>query len=414
MRGKSGVRRWVAFNAVGILGAVVQLSVLAALTHGAGLSYLPATALAVEAAVLHNFAWHQRWTWRDRQLESKRQVLDRLIRFHLLNGSVSIVGNLTITTLLVSAFGVDAVAANLTAILTCSLVNFFGSNALVFAVARPVQRASSSLLVAILLTGIASSPLSAVNMLPDLKAETLAAWTAYEQRVDARYARDTTPDRFFIEDQQPESPGWRQTARDGRVPMVRLRSASPGEPEPTVPDGRIHHWAGAVFVPNATLESVVTRLENGAGRESEAYDDVLQSKLLSRDGDRVRIFMKIRRSSIITVTYNTEHSVEYRRLGSTRASSRSVATKIAELADAGTPSERERPPGTDNGFLWRLNAYWRFEQVDGGVLVECESVSLSRSVPLLLRPIITGKVDGIARESLEKTLVSLRSSLARK
>src|SRR5512132_2299825 len=110
MRGKSGVRRWVAFNAVGILGAVVQLSVLAALTHGAGLSYLPATALAVEAAVLHNFAWHQRWTWRDRQLESKRQVLDRLMRFHLLNGSVSIVGNLTITTLLVSAFGVDAVA----------------------------------------------------------------------------------------------------------------------------------------------------------------------------------------------------------------------------------------------------------------------------------------------------------------
>ena len=89
-----------------------------------------------------------------------------------------------------------------------------------------------------------------------------------------------------------------------------------------------------------------------------------------------------------------------------------METKIAEIADAGTPDEHEKPPGMDNGFLWRLNAYWRYEQVDGWVLIECESVSLSRSVPLLLRPIITGKVDGIARESLEKTLVSLKKSLA--
>jgi hypothetical protein len=61
------------------------------------------------------------------------------------------------------------------------------------------------------------------------------------------------------------------------------------------------------------------------------------------------------------VTYNTEHSVEYRRLGGRRATSRAVATRIAELADAGTPAEREKGPGQDHGFLWRLNAYWRYE-----------------------------------------------------
>jgi putative flippase GtrA len=413
MRGEPGIKRWLVFNMVGVLGAVVQLTVLAALTHGAGMSYLPATALAVEAAVLHNFVWHQRWTWRDRQLTSSRRVFDRLVRFHLLNGSVSIAGNLIITAFLTAGFGLDAVAANVAAILTCSLINFVGSDALGFADAARSRRVLAFLLPTLLLTSLASSPLSAVNMVPELKAETLAAWSAYEQRVDARYARDTA-DRFFIEDQQTESSGWRQTARQGGVPMARLRSAAPGEPEPSVPDGRIHHWAGAVFVPGAKLDGVLARLQDRAGRESDAFDDVLQSRLLSRDGDRLRVFMKLRRSSIITVTYNTEHTVEYRRLGNARASSRSVATKIAELADAGTPREHERPAGTDNGILWRLNAYWRYEQLDGGVLIECESVSLSRSVPLLLRPIITGKVDGIARESLEKTLVSLRNSLTRK
>ena len=69
--------------------------------------------------------------------------------------------------------------------------------------------------------------------------------------------------------------------------------------------------------------------------------------------------------------------------------------------------------GNDHGFLWRLNAYWRYEQVNGGVLIECESVSLSRSVPVLLRPFVTGTVERIARDSLQKTLVSLRTELTR-
>src|SRR4029450_7765889 len=98
------------------------------------------------------------------------------------------------------------------------------------------------------------------------------------------------------------------------------------------------------------------------------------------DGDRLSVFMKLRRTSIITVTYNTEHQVEYARLTPTRATARSVATRIAELENAGTAQEREKAAGDDNGFLWRLNAYWRYEEVAGGVIVECESVSLSRPV----------------------------------
>jgi hypothetical protein len=140
------------------------------------------------------------------------------------------------------------------------------------------------------------------------------------------------------------------------------------------------------------------------------YDDVLESRLLDHDPDRFRIFMRIRRESVLTLTYDTEHEVRYRRFGD-RATGTSVATRIAEVADAGTPRERVLAPGQDRGFLWRLNAYWRYEQVKDGVVIECESVSLSRSVPLLLRPFVTGTVERIARESLEKTLVSLRAEL---
>jgi hypothetical protein len=200
---------------------------------------------------------------------------------------------------------------------------------------------------------------------------------------------------------------------NGQVSMVRIASFAPGAPEPSVPDGRIHHWAGAVFVPGVTLDHVLKYLNERAGRESDAFDDVLSSRLISRDGDRLRVYMKLRRESVITVTYNTEHDVQYRRISDTRASSRSVATRIAELEGAGTPQEREKPAGNDHGFLWRLNAYWRYEQVKGGVLIECESVSLSRGVPVLLRPFVTGTVERIARESLQKTLVSLRTELGK-
>ena len=244
-----------------------------------------------------------------------------------------------------------------------------------------------------------------------LKAGTLAAWSTYERQVDERY-QGAAAGRFFARDAFSSGDGWRKAATDGGIAMLQILSARPGGPEPDVPEGRIHHWVGAIFVPRTTVDAVLTYLQAHAGQEAGAYDDVIASKLLSRDGPRLRVFMKLRRTKIITATYNTEHLVEYRRMGADRASGRSVATRIAELEDAGTSGERERPPGDDSGYLWRLNAYWRYEQAGGGVLIECESVSLSRSVPVLLRPLISGIVEGVARDSLERTLTSLRRALA--
>ena len=180
------------------------------------------------------------------------------------------------------------------------------------------------------------------------------------------------------------------------------------------PDARIHHWAGAIYIPNTTVQVVIKRMQDSAGRESEFYQEVKASKLLQRDGDRLKVFMRLQRdASVVSADYNTEHEVQYRTLDTTRAMSRSTATKIAEIEHAGTARERELPAGQDRGFLWRLNAYWRFEQSGSGVYIECESVSLSRGVPWLVRPIASPIVNRIARESLERTLRSLRAFLTR-
>jgi putative flippase GtrA len=409
MAAKGLWRRWLAFNGVGVLGVGVQLGLLTLLVHGGGLHYLVATAIAVEITVLHNFIWHQHWTWRDRPSPSAAAVARRLARFHLLNGTVSLFGNLAIMTVLCGTLRIDPVVANVVAIGVCSTLNFVASEVLVF---KTTSVAVTGVLV--IAGSLVPSPSRAAEIAAtELSAAAIAAWEQYSRQVDDRYERAAAGDPFFVHDAFKLAPGWRAEAMNGQVSMVRIASFAPGAPEPSVPDGRMHHWAGAVFIPGVTLDHVLKYLNQRAGRESDAFDDVLSSRLISREGDRLRIYMKLRRESVITVTYNTEHDVLYRRINDTRASSRSVATKIAELEGAGTPQEREKPVGNDHGFLWRLNAYWRYEQVKGGVLIECESVSLSRGVPVLLRPFVTGTVERIARESLQKTLVSLRTELAK-
>jgi len=121
--------RFVRFNAVGVLGFAVQLGVLALLIRG-GLHYLAATALAVEAAILHNFAWHQCWTWKDRAATVERRR--RLLRFHLVNGAVSMAGNLVLMPLLVGMVGLAVLPSNLIAVIVCALANFGGADRFVF------------------------------------------------------------------------------------------------------------------------------------------------------------------------------------------------------------------------------------------------------------------------------------------
>lgn len=131
MEGYTG-SRFLKFNGVGAIGFVLQLGLLALLLR-LGLHYLGATAIAVELTVLHNFWWHERWTWRDRPADDRIR-LRRLWRFHATNGLVSLAGNLVLMRLLVGLAGMPPLPANLLAVLACALINFTASDRLVFRV----------------------------------------------------------------------------------------------------------------------------------------------------------------------------------------------------------------------------------------------------------------------------------------
>ena len=266
-------------------------------------------------------------------------------------------------------------------------------------------------LVVALLCGLAAIQSAAGA---ELQPHTLAAWETYIRLTEQRIAAE--PDdgsRFLVMDfaKPSEAQSERDLLRDGEILIQKLETRAEGGRRIEVEDGMIHHWIGAIFLPGAHLDPLLEWLQDydhHAGRFLEAE----QSRLLSRDGSTFHIFLRLRRKKIITVYYNTEHTAEYRVYDDPRrASSHGFATRIAELDHPGTPQEREQPVGNDHGFLWRLNSYWRYLEADGGVYLECESVSLSRGIPFGLGWLIRGYVESVPRESLENTLTSIRNGV---
>ncbi len=265
---------------------------------------------------------------------------------------------------------------------------------------------------AVFLAGLLGARIAAAQLIPaaELKPETLKAWKEYERLTEKRIALELeSNERFLVQDFLPpsETARCRQTLAASGVFLYKMQTRN-GKGKPiTVPDGIIHHWLGTIFLPGVDLPDLLKWIQDYA-RHAKYFEEVEESRLLARQGDVFKIFLRLRRKKIITVYYNSEHLVEYRLHGPTRVSSKSYGTKIAQLENPGTSREQEKPQGRDSGFLWRLNSYWRFEQKDGGVVVNCEAVSLSRAIPRGLEWLIKGYVEAVPQESLENTLRAIR------
>jgi hypothetical protein len=236
----------------------------------------------------------------------------------------------------------------------------------------------------------------------DLQPETNAAFARYVRTLEARMDQRQASHRFLWADDDPSRV---QTLRAGQI----LAQPAGGATESPVPHGLIHDWIGAVFIPGVALASVISAVQDYDRHKLVYGPEVIDSRLLSRTGDDFHIYLRLRKKKIITVTLNTEHDVRYDPVDAAHYRSRSYSTRIAEVANAGSPDERELPIGKDHGFLWRLDSYWRFEQRDGGVYVECEAVSLTRDVPAGLAWLIAPIIRDLPRESLIATLTSTRN-----
>ena len=140
--------------------------------------------------------------------------------------------------------------------------------------------------------------------------------------------------------------------------MERIETREGGR-EIEIPEGIVHHWLGVVFVPGATVDQGLALLQ-AYDRHGTIYKPAItRSRLISRDGDAFKFFLRFYAKKVITVVLDTEHEARFTRESPTQARSRIVSTRIAEVENPDTPQQREKPVGDDGGYLWRLNSYWR-------------------------------------------------------
>ena len=248
---------------------------------------------------------------------------------------------------------------------------------------------------------------------PRLKTETQEAFDHYVRLAEARnQAEQRRGTNLLWVDSLPEDKRAEAYAalKRGEVQMKRLEILENGKPV-ECPGGMIHHWVGVVFIPRAKLEDVLSVLQDYDRQAVYYAPDVERSKIESHEGDHFRVFLRFRRHKVITVVLNTEHEVQYFYNGPGKAHSRSTAVRIAEVANAGKSDEREKSPGDDGGFLWRMETWWRMEESDGGVYVQSEAASLTRDIPAGLGWMIKPFVTDIPKETLTFTLEATRKAV---
>lgn len=246
----------------------------------------------------------------------------------------------------------------------------------------------------------------------DPKPETLAAFHRYIAATEAQDNDPAGPDQFLFIDRLPEADrrkAYEQLQR-GEVYIDELQTEEDHHPI-SIPDGLIHHWAGVIFIPRGTVGQVNAVLRDYDHQADMYKPDVRQARLIEQSGETSRIFEQFYSKSIVTVVLNVYFEVGEKTLGNTRAESVSRSTRIAEVADFGTPAEHERTDGKDHGYMWRLNSYWRLEEKDGGIYVQIESISLSRTVPVLFAWIVNPLTKSIPRDVLSRTLTNTRKAV---
>lgn len=167
-----------------------------------------------------------------------------------------------------------------------------------------------------------------------------------------------------------------------------------------LPGALLHDWRGTAFIPGATVSEFETMLRNFPAYPREFSPQVLAAKLIAGSGDQLQMEMRVRQRHVIEVTLDGIYEVRFGRLDAEHGWSTSQSTEIEEIGPDGRPVSMD----AEYGFLWRLDTWWSYEQRDGGLYVQIETVSLTRSIPAGLGWVIGPFIENIPRESLEFTL----------
>jgi hypothetical protein len=243
----------------------------------------------------------------------------------------------------------------------------------------------------------------------ELKPAASQAFDGYVRSAEQKMDATLRSGKFLSIDQAGDREGAYRQLRSGDV----IISSASEKPVP-VPDGLIHHWTATAFIPAATLREVLAVVQDYDNLPAYYSPEVIRSRMLNHNGDHFTISMRTRKKKVVNATVDADYDVQFHALDPAHVYSRSHSTRVVEVENAGEPGEHVLPAGNGHGFLWRMNSYWRFEQVPDGVYVQCEALSLTRDVPTGLGWLIGPFITKIPEESLTFTLEATRAAVERK
>jgi len=229
----------------------------------------------------------------------------------------------------------------------------------------------------------------------------VAGFNSYVSKVESRLAQEHGSTEGFL------APADRASLRRGELTIEQLTPTTDAELDGAL----IHDWRGTAFVPGARSGDFERLM-----RDFEAYPryyapQVRRARVLMQQGDHYQVTMRVEQKHVLTVVMDTTYDVTFGRLDAQHGYSVSRSTKIAEIESPGTAKERALSPAEEHGYMWRLNTYWSYEEQDGGLYIQIESISLTRSIPTGLGWLIGPFIESIPRESLAFTLRSTRDAL---
>ena len=237
-------------------------------------------------------------------------------------------------------------------------------------------------------------------------AKAVAAFNAYAGEVESRLARQHGARNGFVAgiDAQKEA-----RLRHGELLVERIAPAQ----ELEMPGAMLHHWRGTAFVAGTKAADFERVMKDFSAYPKYFAPEVVEAQVLAQGGDHLQTSMRVRQHHVITVVMDTDYDVDFGRLDAQHGFSISRSTRIVEIDAAGTSKERALRDDEEHGFLWRMNTYWSYEERDGGLVMQIESISLTRSIPTGLGWAIGPFVESVPRESLEFTLRAASKTLRR-
>jgi hypothetical protein len=195
--------------------------------------------------------------------------------------------------------------------------------------------------------------------------------------------------------------------RGGELIFEKLTPAA----EEELPGAMLHQWRGTAFAAGETAADFERLMKDFNAYPQHYSPQVMQARVVTQEGDHLQVTMRVRQKHVITVVMDTSYDVNFGRLDARHGYSISRSTRIAEIDAPGTRNERELSAQEEHGFLWRMNTYWSYEERDGGLYMQIESVTLTRAIPRGLGWLIGPFVESVPRESLEFTLRSTCNAL---